>query len=217
MQGLGIDALGLASTCCPFGHDVKRAAEALRLEASPELGAVTRSCCPFVFEPGQMTLKRALADPEHVAALTAQNASDQTTAMARPADYVLNGDAVPGDGQDGGVRIPTAQIALILQALGGAQQIGVDGHGADRSADLAHLSTHRIEERTTGIFHQVPAVGDLNGVRKSLGRSTGIGAATVAGDDGNLRLLGKPGLRGRGLAGSRLIGRRRSRSRIIVP
>jgi hypothetical protein len=72
------------------------------------------------------------------------------------------------------VGILTQKIALILDTLGGGQQVGIYGSGADRDADLTHGFANRIEEGMAGILHEVPTVGDLGGVRECLGRSKGV-------------------------------------------
>jgi hypothetical protein len=68
-------------------------------------------------------------------------------------------------------RILTPQIALVLDALGRGQQIGIYGGDADRDADLAHGFANRIEEGVAGVLHQMPTISDLGGVRKRLSRS----------------------------------------------
>ena len=92
-------------------------------------------------------------------------------------------------------RILTPQIALVLDALGRGQQIGIYGGDADRDADMAHGFANRIEEGVAGDLHQMPTISDLGGVRKRLSRSKGITAAAVARDHSNLRLPVEPSLR----------------------
>jgi hypothetical protein len=50
------------------------------------------------------------------------------------------------------VGILTQKIALILDTLGGGQQVGIYGSGADRDADLTHGFANRIEEGMAGIL-----------------------------------------------------------------
>jgi len=78
----------------------------------------------------------------------------------------------------------------------------------------------RVEERAAGIFHEMPAVRNLNGVWQSLGRGAGISTAAVARDDlhstcgcseSHACAVTGP------LSGSSRIGRRRSRSQGVVP
>ena len=40
--------------------------------------------------------------------------------------------------ENGGVRVFPSQISIVLKALGGGEQIGVDDRRADRGADLTH-------------------------------------------------------------------------------
>ena len=108
---------------------------------------------------------------------------------------LLYGDARLSLFEDCRVGILTPQITIILDALGGGQQVGIDGGGADRGADLAHGFTNRIEEGVAGVLHQMPTVSDLGGMRECVGRGKGITAAAVARDHSNLRLPHEPGLR----------------------
>ena len=109
---------------------------------------------------------------------------------------LLYGDARLGLFEDCRVGVLSPKIALILDALGGGQQVRIYGRGADRGADLAHGFANRIEEGVAGVLHEVPTVGDLGGVRERLGRSKGVTAAAVARDHSDLWLPREPGLRG---------------------
>jgi hypothetical protein len=84
---------------------------------------------------------------------------------------LLYGDACLGLFEDCHVGVLSSKKALILEALGSGQQVRVYGGRADRDADLAHRFANRIEEGVAGILHEVPAIGDLGGVRERLGRS----------------------------------------------
>ena len=71
-------------------------------------------------------------------------------------------------------------------------------------------------ERITAVAQQMPPVGDLNGLRRPLAGSIGVGAGTIADDDLDRRMVPEP--RGQGLGlGSRSTRRPRSRSHRIVP
>jgi hypothetical protein len=108
---------------------------------------------------------------------------------------LLDGDARLSLFENCRVGVLTPKIALILDALGGGQQVGIYGGGADRDADLAHRFANRIEEGVAGVLHEVPTVGDLGGLRECLGRSKGVAAAAVARDHSDLWLPREPGLR----------------------
>lgn len=73
-----------------------------------------------------------------------------------------------------GVGLFPAHVPYILNPLGSGEQIGIDRRGADRAPDLPHGFAHRIQESAAGILHQVPAVGDLDGLRQRLCRRRGI-------------------------------------------
>jgi hypothetical protein len=92
------------------------------------------------------------------------------------------------------------QVALVLDPLGGREQVGVDRHGTDRSPDLPHGFADGVEERATGILHEVPSVGDLGSFRQGLRDRHGVAATTIPGDDFDLLLVRKPSLSGRRLS-----------------
>jgi hypothetical protein len=71
-------------------------------------------------------------------------------------------------------------------------------------------------QRITAVAQQMPPVGDLNGLRRSLAGSIGVGAGPIADDDLDRWMVLEP--RGQGLGlGSRSTRRPRSRSQRIVP
>lgn len=98
-----------------------------------------------------------------------------------------------------GVLAP--QIALISQLFCASQQLWIDDRRPDRGTDLAHRASHRVEERCARIFHQMPAVGDLDRLRQRPGRSLAIAATAIARHDLDLGMLGQPRLNGRRLPG----------------
>ena len=79
---------------------------------------------------------------------------------------LLYGDARLGLFEDCRVRILSPKIALVLDALGDGQQVGIYGGGADRGADLAHGFANRVEEGVARVLHEMPTVSDLVGVRE---------------------------------------------------
>ena len=119
--------------------------------------------------------------------------------MAGAAHDLLERHAVRPQLQDGCVGLLAAQIALVLDLLGGGEQRGIDGHSAHGAADLPHRRTHGIKKGTAGILHQMPAVGDLGCLRQGRGCGKSIPTATITSHDGDLRLIRKPSSRRRGL------------------
>ena len=73
------------------------------------------------------------------------------------------------------------------------QQRRINDTGAHGSTDRAHRPLHDGEERGTGVLHQVPSVGYLDGVRATLGGSLDVACATIAGDDADRGVRGEPG------------------------
>ena len=87
-----------------------------------------------------------------------------------------------------------------MGALGAAQQRRVDHRRIENLANGTHRAPHRFQEGGAGVLHQVPAVGDLHGVRNGIGRGLAIPAATVARNHGDLRVGSQPRLDRRGFA-----------------
>ena len=92
------------------------------------------------------------------------------------------------------------------------------GGGSDlsRLIEVTMMVIEHTAERITAVAQQMPPVGDLNGLRRSLAGSIGVGAGPIADDDLDRRMVLEP--RGQGLGpGSRSTRRPRSRSQRIVP
>ncbi len=98
--------------------------------------------------------------------------------------------------EDCRVSVLTPEIALILDALGGGQQVGISSGGA--------------------VLHEMPTVSDLGSVRECLGPHQGRNRPPGRSDHGDLQLPRAPGLLSPGSL-YRVGGRRRSRSQRIVP
>jgi hypothetical protein len=87
-----------------------------------------------------------------------------------------------------------------MQSFRIGEQFRIDRRRADCGADHAHRTPHRIEEGRTHIFHQVPAIGDLDGAGQRLCGGLAITSTTVTRYDPDLRASGKPGPHRRDLA-----------------
>src|ERR1700761_9012879 len=141
-----------------------------------------------------MQVQRTLPRPEHVATFAADHLPYQLSAVAGLTHDLLDRYAVLRQSQDGRVGLLAAQIALILEALSGCEQLGIDGGRADDGAYLTHRFADGIEEGPTGVLHQMPPICDLYRVWQGLGRGFAISATTVTGDDCDRRMSGEPGL-----------------------
>ena len=169
-------------------------------------------------QPRQIGIKRTGPGAENVGTLTAQDFADQTSAVSGSADDLPYGHAFLRQRKDGRIGLLAALEAFILQLLSVGQQSRVDPGGADRLPDLPHAFADRVEESSTGVLHQMPAVSDLNGVRKGSLCRHRVAAAAISGDYANLRLARQPSLRVAGSrSGSSAIVLRRSRSQRSVP
>ena len=83
----------------------------------------------------------------------------------------------------------------MLNPLGSGEQARIDYCGADHGTDLPHGFLNGIKKGATGVLHEMPAVGNLDGIRERFGCSQRVTAATVPGDHGNLWLATEPSLR----------------------
>ena len=155
---------------------------------------------PLRIQPWQVTFEGALAQPKHIGSLTSQHPADKAPAVSGEPYDLLYGSTRLSLFEDRRVDVLTPQIALVLDALGGGQQVRIYGGGADHGADLAHRFANRIEEGVAGVLHEMPTVGDLGGVWECLGCSEGVAATAVARHHSYLWLPREPGLRGRWLS-----------------
>src|ERR1700683_5351612 len=90
-------------------------------------------------------------------------------------------------------------IAVILDALGAGEQRRVyDGRSKDLPY-LAHRTAHGLQKRRTRVFHQMPAVGNLNSLwGRSRCRLT-TSTTEVARDDGDLGVISQQTLHRSGI------------------
>lgn len=139
-----------------------------------------------------MDVQRALPDSEHVVPLSADDVADKLAAVSQAPNDFPDRYALLGQSENGGVRFFAPKIALILNAFGSCEQTGINRRRADRGADLPHRFAHRIEECAAGVLHEVPAVGDLDGMRKRPGGGFAISASAIACDHCDLAMLPEP-------------------------
>lgn len=71
---------------------------------------------------------------------------------------------------------------------------------AERRSYLPHRFAHGVEEGGAGVFHQAPAIGDLEGAGKRLTRRERKASAAVSRDDSDLWLSGEQCLHRRRLS-----------------
>lgn len=117
--------------------------------------------------------------------------------MASPAHDLLDRYAVLRQSQDGRIGLLAAQIALILEALGGCEQLGIDRGRANHSAYRSHRFADGIEEGATGVLHQMPTIYHLHRVRQGL--CCGFAISSTTGDDRDRGMSSEPRLGGCGL------------------
>lgn len=107
-----------------------------------------------------------------------------------PSDDLLDADALRMESPDRVLFSGSALPAVILDALGGRQRGRFDCVLPEGAPHIAHAALHSDQEGRARVLHQVPAVGDLNGIRPALRGGGAISAAAVAGDDLDARMRG---------------------------
>jgi hypothetical protein len=93
---------------------------------------------------------------------------------------LLERHTVAGESRNCGMAVLAPQIALIAQLFRTGQQFRIDRRHSDCGPDSVHGAAHRIKEGRARIFHQTPAVGDLDGVRQRLGCSLAVSTTAIS-------------------------------------
>src|ERR1700676_2223930 len=88
------------STCCPLANRTQGSPEPLRLQATPEFGAVATATAPLALKEQIMRVERTLPRLEHVGSPTPQRLANEIATMAQAADHLLDRNAVPGERHD---------------------------------------------------------------------------------------------------------------------
>ncbi len=111
-----------------------------------------------------------------------------------------------------------AQETLVLQALGGSQNLRIELLRPDRLADIGQRVPNGGKEGRSGVLQRMPPVGDLHRVWQGPRHGAAVPAVPIAGDDLDLgcRLSQASTVAG-SRSGRRSMTRRRSRSQINVP
>lgn len=146
-----------------------------------------------------MRLKGTLARAENIRALAAQDFTHHPPTVPRLPHELLEGGGVRGPRENDGVGFFTPQIALILKLLRSGEERRVDERRAERGSDAAHRLAHGGQKGGAGVFHQMPAIGDLKRAGKRLAGGERETAAAITCDNDDLRLFAEPFLRCRGL------------------
>jgi len=145
-----------------------------------------------------MQVQRTLPGPEDIVSLATDHLPYQLPAIASLTHDLLDRYAALRQSEDDSNGLLAAQVALVLETLGGCEQLGINRGRTDDSADLVHRFADGIAEGPTGILHQMPTIRDLYRVRQGLCRGLAISATTVTGDDRDRGMSSKPRLGSRG-------------------
>lgn len=184
--------LGPSSPCRPLTDYTQGALEALPLQTTPKLCAITAALAPLCIQKGQMSIERALPCPEDIRTLAATDLANEFTAVPCSTDDLLEWHCVSDERHDDGIHLLAPEIPFILQPFGASEQFWIDHRRTDCGADYPHGAAYRVEEGRACVLHKVPTVGDLDGVGQRLCRGLTVAAATVARYDPDLRVVGKP-------------------------
>ena len=162
-QAVGIGFFRASTPRRPFRNDPQTSSEALALQAPPKFATVSSAGLPLGVEPFEIRLQGALTRPEDVRTLAPQHPTHEAPAVARVAHprrlWRARGSRrwrprVSGNPHIGAVRRQSA--------------IGIDDRRAHDGANLAHRFAHGVQKGVAGVFHEMPAIGDLLGRRERL-------------------------------------------------
>src|SRR5262249_60045242 len=92
-----------------------------------------------------------LPGPKDSVAFAADHQAYQLPAVASLAHDLLDGHSSLRQSEDGRIGVLAAQIAFILEALRGCQQLGIDRCRTDDAAYLAHRFADSVEKGPAGI------------------------------------------------------------------
>lgn len=174
----------------------KPATRSLRQSSAP----LRHPTGPGVVELDEPGLDRTRAEAEDVVALTTENASDGLPSTTGSQDDPSNRRAVLGQRPDGRVHLCATKEAFVLEPVRRrsatrGSRVGVHEARAERTPYFCHRPPRNVEEGPARVFHQAPAIGDLDRFRRRAGDRLAPAAAAVARD--NLDLGGDPPARPR--------------------
>src|SRR5664280_1187500 len=105
--------LGPSSPCRPLTDYTQGALEALPLQTTPELCAVTAALAPLRIQKGQVGIERTLPCPEDIRTLAATDLANEFTAVSCSTDDLLEWHCVSDERHDGGIRLLAPEIPFI--------------------------------------------------------------------------------------------------------
>src|SRR5258708_22042580 len=117
--------LGPSSPCRPLTDDTQGALEALPLQTTPELCAVTAALAPLRIQKGQVGSERALPCPEDIRTLAATDLANEFTAVSCSTDDLLEWHCFSDERHDGGIRLLAPGIPFILQPFRASEQFWI--------------------------------------------------------------------------------------------
>src|SRR5690606_38311790 len=101
---------------------------------------------------------------------------DELAAISSALDDLLDGHTLLRQFLNSLVRFLTAQISFVLQPLGIGEKLWIDDGAANGLSDLPHGFADSVQKGAAGIFHQMPAVSHLSGMRQRPGHRLAIAA-----------------------------------------
>jgi len=149
---------------------------------------------PLGVERKQISIQRAEPDPEDIGSVTSDYLTDKSATVARSMDNPLDRNTILAKRHNGGVGLLAPEVAFVLEPLRAGQQLPIDRCCSDLDPDRPHGFPHSAKERCAGVLEQMPAIGDLNGVRQCFGNRLAVAAVTIARYDLVLRMGAEPSL-----------------------
>jgi len=206
---------GLPPLPCPSPHGARPAGEAERDEIAPQQGGVAAALRPASFQvveiggksahPRRLAPERWAAGPEPapdrlaLGAKLGGDARDGSALRAQPCSVLVTG-LPPGQGSLAAPCCRVRQRAVRLGCRGRLRRRAVLFAGLlRRTADGAMVAVDHGADGIAEVAQQVPAVGDLDRIRRTLAHAVRVGAGSVARDDLDPGVLTKPSGQGFGL------------------
>jgi hypothetical protein len=133
----------------------------------------------MLVEIRQVGIERAFACAEDLGPQTTNYFAHESSAVPETSHDLLDRHTIIMQSDNSGIGILAPQKAFILQAFGRSQKPGIDVGCANRSSDRMHRFAHSIQQGGSGVFHEMPAVCNLDYIRQRQGSGFAIAAAPV--------------------------------------
>ena len=130
----------------------------------------------------QISSQRTHPGAEDVRPSAADDISNNLPTVSCSTNDFSDGNARRDKTVDRGCDLVPAKKPIVLPSLRITQERPIDLSPTDGTSDQRQRLACRIEEGRTGIFHEVPSIGDLHGVRAALIGRLPVGGAAITCD-----------------------------------